>query len=178
MAGLALGLGQAVAMGVWISHPHVSQAYRQFFISRTRDCWLPDGEAAQSRAALAAMTSYSPGSLGRYPACYLLMKGWDGQDALAAFSVNEDDWLDLPPPAGARRVTLSFAGLIPRSVMKIRVWVDGRFAGEVITPQTPRQASITLQVPDTSGRDVIISLKPHELDEAHGIALTHIGWGF
>lgn len=72
---------------------------------------------------------------------------------------------------------IAFAGfVVPSGILKLRVRINGRFAGELKTPKAPAQASIVLDVPENNPTEMIVELKPHFLEAIHGIGLSQITW--
>jgi len=183
---IAAGLGFAILLfeaGVTLAgviHPRVDQYYRDYYITRTRPCWLTPAKAAAARAALAVDT-IKVGGLDPVTTCFLLEDGWSFVEPWGVWSQGRHAALELPYRPGDDRVVLTLRAFSTSAWQAVTVFENHRRVGRFFLA---KRAVTRLQLPvqPATGQDLEISFvirhpgSPGGDRRLLGIGLVSIAW--
>jgi hypothetical protein len=183
---MAAGLGLAILLfeaGVTLAgviHPRVDQYYRDYYITRTRPCWLTPAKAAAAQAALAVDTVKVAG-LDPVTSCFLLEQGWSFVEPWGVWSLGRHAAIELPYRPGDDRVVLTLQAFSKTAWQGVTVFENHRRVGRFFLAKRA-VTRLQLPVPPATGQDLEISFvirhpaRPGGDQRLLGIGLISIAW--
>jgi len=154
---------------------HVWPMDQQFYIDRTRTCWLPVEQADLTSAALAGQRYIDPRALDAAGKCLVLMRGWSREDGLAAWADGGEAWLEVPRKEDMGVLVLTLTAAQPGPVT---VTLEGRAPVRARLAGAPHATDVILKLtPDEmAGRLLVLRLKPDYASKAPSMGLVRIDW--
>jgi hypothetical protein len=172
-AGLLAGELVVAMLGMWF--PREPQMYRDFYINRSRDCWLPaDVEASVIKTL--ARPEIDPPRMDPRTACFVLAHGWNPVPPWGETTQAVTSWLVLPPLPDAKALDMTLADTSPASAQTIRVRLGSGPAKRVILP--PGRVPVELRLDLPANPKNLIKLRfdrPHEPD-GNPMIVSRLKW--
>jgi len=178
--GLCLLLFEAAITITGAVHPRVDEYYRDYYITRSRTCWLQPAQIQHAEAALAAPVS-RVAALDKTTACFLLESGWSAREKMGVWSLGHRAVIELPAVPG-KTLLLTVTGFARRNNQMITVYVDGAKTFSAFIPTGPT-TTLAVPVPPNATGKLVIAFRikhpgaPNDIDTRDlGLALIAIRW--
>lgn len=151
LLALLLAAAQAAILGLALFAPRVSATHRAYYIDRTTQCWLREGQGA-----IPASDSILPARLDPDTFCRLLPVGWAleepfGRTSHGAWSSRSGTEIHLPLRPGDRAVRLVLRGYAPGSPPP---------KAQPITVALPGMAPVAASVPHLARETLCLAIRP------------------
>jgi hypothetical protein len=175
LAGLILLGAEAViaVAGIWF--PRVDVFYHDYYISRTRTCWLPSPVADRARDDL-RRGEIIIAALDPPERCYLLMGGWNIRSSGWAGTSMPVARLDIPILPGEHSVELALTSLMPDVAQPVGIFVNGNFMRNVTLPANAAGEAIEIPLHAEPGSDLVLALHLHESGRKRRVGLLSVTW--
>jgi hypothetical protein len=178
--GLCLLLFEAAITLVGAVHPRVDEYYRDYYITRSRTCWLQPAQIQHAETVLAAPVSRIA-ALDKTTACFLLESGWSAREKMGVWSLGHRAVIELPAVPG-KKLILTVTGYARRNNQMVTVYVNGEKTGSAFIPTGP-QTTLAIRVPPSAAGKLVIAFRikhpgaPNAIDSRDlGLALIAIRW--
>jgi hypothetical protein len=178
--GLCLLLFEAAITLAGALRPRVDEYYRDYYITRSRPCWLQPAQIQHAEAVLAGPVS-RVAALDKPTACFLLESGWSAREKMGVWSLGHRAVIELPAVPG-KELVLTVTGFARRDNQFVTFYVDGQKTGGAFVPIGPPIALKIPLPPNATGKLVItFRIKhpgpPSAIDTRDlGLALIALRW--
>jgi len=173
VTGAALLAGELVIGVLSLRFPHESQRYKDFYITHSRDCWLP-ADADKAAAQALSQPEIDPGKLDAQAACYVFSQGWTAYPPWGETGEAKTAWASLPLLPGAKALELTLANTSLQYAQAVAVGLDGQPVARLALP--PGGATVTLRLPVASGSQMRIRFDRTPAADGKPMAVLRVKW--